>query len=96
VSGHTSKAFLEVDSAIKNHFLLAESTSENLFRKSSVRKGSSDSSTPTPPNTTVRHGMQFGISKAEEAPPSASISIPWVFLIGKGSWEFLLLGVLER
>jgi hypothetical protein len=40
--------------------------------------------------------MQFGISKAEEAAPAASISIPCVFLIGKGSWEFLLLGVLER
>ncbi len=51
---------------------------------------------PPPPNTTVLHGMKFGISKAEEAPPAASISIPCVFLIGKGSWEFLSLGVLER
>ncbi len=47
-------------------------------------------------STTVRHGMKFGISKAEEAPPAARISIPCVFLIGKGSWEFLSLGVLER
>jgi hypothetical protein len=32
LSGHTSKAFSEVDSAIKHHFLLAESTSKKLSK----------------------------------------------------------------
>ncbi len=97
LSGHTCKAFSEVDSAVKNHFLLAESPLKHFLKHEieSLRKGSSDSSTRAP---TRQFGTECSLESARQKKhhhQQASRS-PVCFLIGKGSWEFLSLGVLER